>query len=260
MKSPNRPGMSLVEPSGDPADESGDGLGDDSTGTRSTARMCRGQLLPPNALEQRRLIHASMHDSRQMDLVRELRTNVLTRSQVSNPVVMVTGVSHGCGASYLARNLAASIALDEERTALLVECDPRRPRLAADFDLPAESPGLLDVFRGGVVDLASVIYPSGVARLRVIPAGRGGWRGPEHFASCRMRALVDEIRNRYDDRYLVFDAPPVLGAPDARILSQYADLIILVVGEGRHRPEVIRRAADMLPPERFAGVAFNHLP
>ncbi|MEE4303042.1 polysaccharide biosynthesis protein [Wenzhouxiangella sediminis] len=222
--------------------------------------MTEGELLAPTALERRRLIHASMRNSRQMDLVRELRTNVLTRSAVSNPILMVTGVGSGCGASYLARNLAASIALDEERTALLVECDHRKPRLAEDFGLADEAPGLLDLFSGGVGDLSSVIHPSGVERLRIIPVGRGGRRGPEHFASVRMRALVNEIRNRYDDRYVVIDAPPVLGAPDARILSVYADLIILVVGEGRHRPEVIRRAADMLPQDRFAGVAFNQLP
>lgn len=227
---------------------------------RSIARMIEAKLLSPNVLEQRRLIHASMRNSRQMDLVRELRTNILTRSAVSNPVVMVTGVSSGCGASYLARNLAASIALDEERTALLVECDHRRPKLAADFGLPSMTPGLLDLFGGNTTELSAVIHPSGVERLRIIPAGSSGPRGPEYFASVRMRALINEIRNRYDDRYVVIDAPPVLGAPDARILAEYADLIILVVGEGRHRPEVIRRAADTLPRDRFAGVAFNQLP
>lgn len=243
-----------------PDDSSSGVVGGKRGDGRSIARMAEAELLPPTALEQRRLIHASMRNPRQMDLVRELRTNVLTRSAVSNPVLMVTGVSSGCGASYLARNLAASIALDEERTALLIECDHRSPRLAEDFGLPVEAPGLLDLFGGGIGDLSCVIHPSGVERLRFIPAGRGGRRGPEHFASVRMRALIHEIRGRYDDRYVVIDAPPVLGAPDARILSEYADLIILVVGEGRHRPEVIRRAADMLPQDRFAGVAFNELP
>lgn len=236
--------------------------GDPERRSRSSiARMTDDeQLLPPTALEQRRLIHSSMGSAIQIDRVRELRTNVLTRSKLRTPVLMVTGVSRGCGASYLARNLAASIALDEERTALLVECDHRNATLADDFNLPGDAAGLLDMFGNGIVDLSSVIYPSGVERLRLIPAGRGVRPSSEHFASIRMRALVSEIRERYDDRYLVIDAPPVLGAPDARILSEYADLIILVVGEGRHRPEVIRRAADTLPADRFAGVAFNHLP
>lgn len=228
---------------------------------RSVARASgEEQLLPSTTLEQRGLIHASVRGSRQMDRVRELRTNVLTRSALKTPVLMVTGVGRGCGASYLARNLAASIALDEERTALLIECDHRDAKLARDFNLPDDAPGLLDLFSNGIGDLSAVIYPSGMERLRIIPAGHGLRHGPEHFASVRMRSLISEIRDRYDDRYVVIDAPPVLGAPDARILAEYADLIILVVGEGRHRPEVIRRAADTLPRDRFAGVAFNHLP
>src|SRR5699024_11836084 len=139
-----------------------------------------------------------------------------------------------------ARNLAVSIAMDEERTALLIECDHRHPALADDFHLPKRSPGLLDLFGTDMHNVNSIIYPSGVERLRLIPAGRSGQRGLEFYASVRMRALVKELRYRYDDRYIVIDAPPVLGAPDARILAEYADLVILAVGEGRHRPEVIR--------------------
>lgn len=226
---------------------------------QAVARKPEPARLPPAILEQRRLIHEGMH-SRQVDLVRELRTNVFLRSGTRNPVVMVTGVSHGCGTSFMARNLAASIAFDEERTALLIECDHHHPTLASDFRLPGEAPGLLDMLNGAAEDLSKVIYPSGVERLRFIPLGRASGSGREHFASMRMRGLLNEIRQRYDDRHVVIDAPPVLGSPDARILAQYADLIILVVGEGKHRAAVIRRAAEMLPSERLAGVAFNHLP
>lgn len=233
--------------------------GEAAPARHAISKMSEENVLPPRVLEQRRLIHASMEDPEQVDRVRDLRTNILTRSVNHNRVIMVTGVNDRSGASNLARNLAASIALDEERTALLIECDHRQPALADDFHLPQGSPGLLDLFGSAMRDLGSIIYPSGVERLRVIPVGRSGRRGMEFYASVRMRALIKELRCRYDDRYIVIDAPPVLGAPDARILAEHADLIILAVGEGCHRPEVIRRAAAKLPPERFAGVAFNHL-
>lgn len=247
MKPGNQIDISVVE------------AGEGPAGRNTISKMSEDNLLPPRALEQRRLIHASMKNPEQVDRVRDLRTNILSRGVNHNRVIMVTGVNDHSGASYLARNLAASIALDEERTSLLIECDHRQPALADDFHLPQNSPGLLDLFGSDMRDVSSIIYPSGVERLRVIPAGRSGRRGMEFYASIRMRALVKELRYRYDDRYIVIDAPPVLGTPDARILSEYADLIILAVGEGRHRPEVIRRAAAKLPPERFAGVAFNHL-
>ncbi len=227
---------------------------------KAIARMQDGELLAPDGLDHRRLIHARLRDHRQIDLVRELRTNVLTRSSNPNPVLMVTGVSSGCGTSFMARNLAASIALDEERTALLIDCNLRRPSLASDFSLSADAPGLIDIFGGREGSLSRVIHPTGVPRLRLIPAGQGSGRWIEFFASMRMRVLMQELRNRYDDRCLVIDAPPALGSPDARILAGHADQVILVVGEGRHRAETIRRAAAVIPPDRLAGVVFNHLP
>jgi protein-tyrosine kinase len=226
---------------------------------QAIARMNEGEMLAPEGYEQRRLIHARQHDYRQIDLVRELRTHVLTRTSHPNPVVMVTGVGARCGVSYVARNLAASIALDEERTALLIDCNLRRPSLGEAFSLAPDAPGLIDVFGGREASLAGVIHSTGVPRLRLIPAGQGGGRWIEFFASLRMRALMLELRDRYDDRFLVLDAPPVLGSPDARMLAEHADLVILVVGEASHRAETIRRAAAALPPERLAGMVFNHL-
>jgi len=227
---------------------------------QAISRMKDDHLLAPRGFDQRRLLHARHRDQHQVDLVRELRTTVLTRVSHRNPVLMVTGVSSGCGVSFLARNLAASIALDEERTALLLDCNLRRPSLAADFSLSANSPGLIDLFGGTASGVARIIYPTGVPRLRLIPAGQGGGRWIEFFASMRMRALMMELRERYDDRFLVIDAPPALGSPDARILAEHADQVILVVGEACNRAETIRRAAAVIPPERLAGVVFNHLP
>ncbi len=228
---------------------------------RTIARMDESKALSPGALEQQRLIHARMRDFRQIDLFRELRTNVLSHVSCRNAVVLVTGVGRRCGTSFLARNLAASIAFDEERTALLMDCNLRHSSVADDFFLPSESPGLVDLFGSdNKTDLGRVIYPSGVPRLRLVPAGRSERRGMEYFASVRMRGLIQEARSRYDDRCLVIDASPALGSPDARILSEYADVVVLVAGEARHQADTIARAAAVFPPDRLAGVIFNHLP
>ncbi|MFU8831117.1 MAG: CpsD/CapB family tyrosine-protein kinase [Wenzhouxiangella sp.] len=228
---------------------------------RTISRMDESRALSPGALEQQRLIHARMRDFRQVDLFRELRTNVLRHATCRNAVVLVTGVSRRCGTSFLARNLAASIAFDEERTALLMDCNLRHSTVAEDFFLPSDGPGLIDLFGNNTdKDLGHVIYSSGVPRLRLVPAGRSERQSVEYFASVRMRGLIQEARSRYDDRCLVIDAPPALGTPDARILSEYADVVVLVAGEGRHQADTVRRAAAVFPPERLAGVIFNHLP
>lgn len=227
---------------------------------QSIAHMPEGRALTPEQLVERRMIHANLSDYRELDLFRELRANVLQSSTRRNPVVLVTGVSAGCGTSFLARNLAVSIAFDEARTAILMDCNLRRPAVADNFSLSQKAMGLLDLFGQGDQDLARIIHHSGIPRLRVIPAGNGSLRGLEYFASVRMHALIREISTRYDDRSLIIDAPPALGSPDARILAEHADAIVIVAGEARHRAETIRRATKVFPRERLAGVVFNHLP
>ncbi|MFU8830609.1 MAG: tyrosine-protein kinase family protein [Wenzhouxiangella sp.] len=227
---------------------------------QSIARMPEGRSLAPDQLRERGLIHPGLRNYRQLDLFRELRANVLHGSARRNPVILVTGVSAGCGTSFLARNLAVSIAFDEARTSILMDCNLRRPAVASDFSLADNSSGLMDLFGNNNQNVASIIHQSGVPRLRLIPAGRGALNGVEYFASVRMRALIQEVRSRYEDRCLVIDAPPALGSPDARILAEQADLVVIVAGEGRHRAETIRRATRVFPRERLAGVVFNHLP
>jgi protein-tyrosine kinase len=227
---------------------------------RSIAHMPENRALAPEQLVQRRMIHAGLSDYRQLDLFRELRANVLNYSARRNPVILVTGVSTECGTSFLARNLAVSIAFDEARTAILMDCNLRRPAVARNFCLPDRSSGLMDLFGHNDQNLAHIIHHSGVPRLRLIPAGSGTLNGVEYFASVRMRALIQEVSSRYEDRCLVMDAPPALGSPDARILAEHADLVVIVAGEACHRAEAIRRATKVFPRERLAGVVFNHLP
>lgn len=227
---------------------------------QSIARMPEGRALAPDQLLERRMIHAGLRDYHKLDLFRELRANVLHNSACRNPVILITGVSANCGTSFLARNLAVSIAFDEARTAILMDCNLRRPAVATTFMLPEKSTGLSDLFGHGEQDAANIIHHSGVPRLRLIPAGNNILGGVEYFASVRMRALIQEVRSRYEDRCLVIDAPPALGSPDARILAEHADLVVIVAGEARHRAETIRRAAAVFPRERLAGVVFNHLP
>ena len=81
----------------------------------------------------------------------------------------------------------------------------------------------------------------------------------ESFSSLRMRSLVDSLRSTHGNRYLVLDGPPVLKSPDARILSDLADLVVLVAGYGRVTTEQIEKAAANFEPEKLAGVVFNDI-
>ncbi len=108
--------------------------------------------------------------------------------------------------------------------------------------------------------MPAIIRHTGIPRLRLITAGKSRETGGEYFSSFRMRATLDSLRCRYTDRYLLLDGPAVKGSPDARILSDLADFVVLVAGYGRDTPAAIAQAASIFDPSRFAGVVFNELP
>ena len=77
------------------------------------------------------------------------------------------------------------------------------------------------------------------------------------MGSPRMKALVGEIKSRYDDRYVLFDVPPVLGSADTLALVPYIDSIVMVVVEGKTSTREVQKALEVLPAEKFLGFVIN---
>lgn len=227
--------------------------------TGAIARMGGGTALSIPGLEAKRLVHAGHEASRSSDVFRELRSLLLSVAGLSNPVILVSGVRRQVGASFVARNLAASIAMDAERTALLIDCHWRQPSQQQVFEL-GSGPGLADYLRTSGMSAEAIIYDSGVPRLRVIPAGATLARDADMLGSLRMRSLLGALRMRYEDRCIILDAPPARGSPEAHLLAKRADLVLLVAGEGMHRSEDVLAAAATFDPAKLAGVVFNEMP
>ena len=223
---------------------------------RSIARISGGQALTPSQLRDRTVIYRTDVARPEVDAFRDLRTKLLAMVD-GNFVTLVVPVSRGCGGSFVARNLAAAMAFDETKSALLMDCDLRQPSQDATMRIPIPTGGLTDYLEDPEADLSTVLYDTGVPRLRLLPAGRPRETGAEYFSTFRMRLLIDSLRSRYPDRYLVIDGPPVIGSPDARILADLADVVVLVAGYGRDTPATIAQAAGNFDPAKFAGVLFN---
>jgi Mrp family chromosome partitioning ATPase len=224
--------------------------------SRSIARMSGAQALTPTQLRDRAIIHRTDVARPEVDAFRDLRTKLLAMVE-GNFITLVAPVSRGCGGSFVARNLAAALAFDDAKSALLVDCDLRHPSQHATMRMDTAGGGLIDYLEESEADISNVLYDTGVPRLRLLPAGKSREAGAEYFSSFRMRLLLDSLRSRYPDRYVLLDSPPVIGSPDARILSDLADVVVLVAGYGRDTPETIARAASNFDPAKFAGVLFN---
>ena len=241
----------------------------DRDGVRALSRArgldSKDQPLTTRQLEERRLIHRQESVRKHADAFRELRTRLLALggglANVSGSfVTLVAPVRHGSGGSYVARNLAAAFAFDESKRALLIDCDATHPAQGSALQVAADRGGLIDYLENDDVPLAEIVYPTGVPRLQLIPFGRSRETPGESFSSFRMRAMVDSLRAQHGNRHLILDGSPVQGSPDARILSDLADLVVLVVGHGQVGTEAIDKAVASFPPEKFAGVVFNRRP
>ncbi|MET0330845.1 MAG: polysaccharide biosynthesis protein [Dyella sp.] len=234
---------------------------DQRPSSHSIALMSQdGKALAPYQLEQRRIIHREDSVREQSDAFRGIRTRLLGLADQQNFVTLVVAVSPGSGASFVARNLAAAFAFDEAKTSLLVDCNTRYPNLHKALGVDPASGGLIDFLEDPSIGVESVLYRTGIPRLRLIPAGKTRENSDEYFLSFRMRTLIDSLRSRYADRYIFLDGPAIKGSPDARILSDLADFVVVVAGYGRDTPAAISQAVANFEPNKLAGVVFNQAP
>ena len=120
---------------------------------------------------ERGLIHSTALPTPAVEAFRELRTSLL--ATMEGPfITLVAPVTHGCGGSFIARNLAAAFALDKNKNALLVDCDLRHPSQNSTLRIDASRGGLVDYLEQDGVDIEDVLYETGVARMQLIPTGK----------------------------------------------------------------------------------------
>jgi succinoglycan biosynthesis transport protein ExoP len=155
--------------------------------------------------------------------VRTLRTN-LERLSRDRPVhvVVVTSSVESEGKTTVAGTLAVTLARLEAEV-LLIDADLRKPGVTRLFDL---KPGKgLNLLLRSKVGFDEALRVGPVAGLRILPTEPDGEAGD--LLARRFGDVVREARNRFD--VVVVDAPPLLGADDARTLAALCDGVLMVV-------------------------------
>ena len=143
-------------------------------------------------------------------------------------LIMITSSLPGEGKTYCAINLAMSIAMELDNTVLLVDADVARPSILRVLGLPAHR-GLMDLLLDDKLDMGDVMLRTNVDTLSILPAGTSNPRATELLASHTMSAFVAEIANRYPDRIVIFDSPPLLLTSEAHVLASHMGQIVVVV-------------------------------
>jgi protein-tyrosine kinase len=163
-------------------------------------------------------------------LKRPLLTNIASpAAPIRNAnLIMVTSSLPGEGKSFTAINLAISIAMELDKTVLLVDADVARPSVPRVLDLP-ESKGLMDIIQDKTLRLNEVLLKTNVEKLSILTAGTRDRHSTEVLASEGMGRLLDEMSRRYSDRIIVFDSPPLLMTTEARVLATRMGQVVFVV-------------------------------
>lgn len=166
-------------------------------------------------------------------------------------LVMVTSALAGEGKTFTSINLAMSIATELDCSVMLVDADMSRSSMMERLGLPP-GPGLLDLLEAGV-EMPDVLLRTNVEKLSLLPCGTPHPRATELLASEAMRRLLDEMAGRYPDRIIVFDAPPLLLATEARVLASRMGQIVVVVQAERTAQADVRQALETIEgcPQRM---------
>jgi len=160
-------------------------------------------------------------------------------------LIMVTSALPGEGKSFTAVNLAISIAMELDNTVMLVDADVARPSVLTMLGLPPTE-GLLDVVKKDSLDISQVLLHPNIEKLSILPSGTPHPRATELLASEAMIRLLEDMSNRYPDRIIVFDSPPLLLTTEARALATHMGQIVVVVQSGETTQAAVREAVSTI--------------
>lgn len=221
-----------------------------------------GHIPPPDSGEQvtvtnQLLIAANDPNTPAAEEYRKLKSNIvrLTKCEQFSNMLMVTSSVGSEGKSITALNLAISLAQEYDHTVMLVDADLRKPSLREYLGLE-EKRGLAECLLDNL-DIKEALVKTGIGRLSLLPAGRQMRNPTELLSSHRTRDFFTEIRNRYHDRYIIIDTPPVLPFAETRSICAFVDGVVLVVKEGAVSLKNITEAIECLKGPSMLGIVYN---
>lgn len=162
--------------------------------------------------------------------MRDLRSMVFRamENDIEHKVATVTSVMKGEGKTFVASNLALSVAMLGKKV-LLIDANLRNSSLSTDI-LNAPAKGLTQVIQGQS-DYKSVIQESSWhENLYVLPAGDVRSNAAEVLLSSAFSSLVNELESLYD--FIVIDSANLYDYSDTMPLLHLNDLTIVVTRAG----------------------------
>lgn len=160
------------------------------------------------------------------------------------------------GKSFVAHNIAVSLAQDGNRT-LLIDADLRKPVAQRVYRM--ENLSGLSNYLTSEIEFDTIVRETFIENLWVILSGPISPNPSEILASRRMLQLLQNARERFDR--IIIDAPPLIGIGDSLVLGSIASHLVFVIRTGKTPMEVIRQSRDLLDKSgiRIIGAVLNQV-
>lgn len=199
---------------------------------------------------------------------RSLRSRIY-QARLEGPIktLLISSGMPAEGKSFVAANLAMSLARNSVTNILLIDGDLRRPTLHSLLGAPNE-PGLTE-YLSGTAELSDILQcdqnprpgetagPASISNLTFISAGKCGDNSSELVAHHRMAELIAALSPHFD--WILIDSPPVLAVTDAVELSRVADGVLLIARGALTPFDVAQRTQATFNKSRILGFVLNDL-
>lgn len=179
---------------------------------------------------------------------RSLLINAFTSGDnaiVNGNIIMVTSSQPNEGKTYCALSLALSMAKEKDLNVLLVDADVAKPDIMQTMGVKGDK-GLIDVIGDDSIDLSECILRTDIRNLSILPAGKKHSFTTELLASEKMGNIIDEIAQRYHDRVIVIDSPPVLASSASSVLAMHVGQVLFVVEADRTSEDEAKEALHLI--------------
>lgn len=225
--------------------------------TRKHTRMLKTTNSKDTTKSSDKMVVIQNPNSYVSEQFRILRSKIFRLQQNNHlQTIMVTSALPSEGKSFVASNLAVTIAKGVDEYVLLVDADLRRPTLHEYFNLDHEK-GFSDVLlhRGKLID---VVHETGFGNLSIVSAGKLPENPSELLSSKRVNLFIELVKSQFNESIIIFDSTPVQLTSESMSLADQVDAIILVVKAGKTQKRLIRNTVKILGREKIIGIVFNH--
>jgi len=185
-----------------------------------------------------------------------LRTQVLRLMKENNwRTLAITSPEPEAGKTVVSINLAMSISQQTDQTVMLVDFDLRRPKVMRYLGLDVDV-SLNEVLENKNSVQDALINPN-MPHLVILPVKAPVAKASEMLGSKKVKSLVNDLKNRYEDRIVIFDLPPILNLDDTLAVLPSIDCVLLVIGNGMSTHKDISESIQHLGDANLLGYVLN---